>query len=131
MPIQFMHYFLPILLKYIPRPRSYEAHIVNLYHLWAYSADHKLMNFFSNFSQKTGTNISCTLSLMETICMKCQYLFWGKNQKKTTKMSAEILHRLLSTLKPNSISLENQKYEEEGVIIPLCNILTQPVNHFC
>ena len=29
--------------------------------------------------QKTGFNISCKLSPMKTICMKCQILFSGEN----------------------------------------------------
>ena len=33
------------------------------------------------FSQKTGFDITCKLSPMETICMKCQILFSGKNKK--------------------------------------------------
>ena len=31
--------------------------------------------FFSHFSQETGFDISCKLSPVETICMKCQILF--------------------------------------------------------
>ena len=42
------------------------------------SADNKLITFFS---QKTGFDISCKLSPLETICMKCQSLFSGKNNK--------------------------------------------------
>ena len=38
--------------------------------------------FFFFFSQKTGFDISCKLSPIETICMKCQILFSGKNKKK-------------------------------------------------
>ena len=56
--------------------------------LWADSED-KLV-IFSYFSKKTGFDISCKLSLMETICMKCQILFSGKNMKKYFSMlSAE------------------------------------------
>ena len=36
---------------------------------------------FSYFSQKTRLDISCKLSPMETICMKCQILFSEKNKK--------------------------------------------------
>ena len=35
---------------------------------------------FSDFSQKTGFAISCKLSPVETICMKCQILFPGKKK---------------------------------------------------
>ena len=47
--------------------------------LWANSGDNKLMTFFLVF-QKTGFEISCKLSPLETICMKCQNLFSGKNK---------------------------------------------------
>ena len=33
------------------------------------------------FFQKTGFDISCRLSPLETICMKCQILFPGKKRK--------------------------------------------------
>ena len=46
----------------------------------ANSADDKLM-IFSYFTQKTGFDISCKFSPMETTCMKCQNLFFGKNKK--------------------------------------------------
>ena len=54
---------------------------INFYHSLANSADQKLV-YFPNFSQKTGFDISCKLSPMETVCMKCQILFSGKNKKK-------------------------------------------------
>ena len=34
------------------------------------------------FFEKTEFYISCKLSPVETICMKCQILFPGKNKKK-------------------------------------------------
>ena len=37
---------------------------------------------------KTGFNISCKLSPMETICMKCQILFCRKNKKNYFNMSS-------------------------------------------
>ena len=51
-------------------------HPLILITLWANSADDKLMIIFL-FSQKTGFDISCKLSPMETICMKCQILFFS------------------------------------------------------
>ena len=36
--------------------------VFNLYH-WAFSADDKLMIYFSYFAKKTGFDISCKLSL--------------------------------------------------------------------
>ena len=41
-----------------------------------------ILKYFSYFSQKTGFDFSCTLSPQETMCMKCQSLFSGKNKKK-------------------------------------------------
>ena len=38
--------------------------------------------FFFFFWQKTGFDIACKFSPMETICMKCQILSAGKNKKK-------------------------------------------------
>ena len=43
---------------------------------------------FSLFSQKTGFDISCKLSPKETICMKCQILFSGKNKKNIINLSS-------------------------------------------
>ena len=40
---------------------------------------------FSYFSQKIGFNISCNLSLKETICMKCLSLFSRKNIKNISE----------------------------------------------
>ena len=48
--------------------------------LKANSEDDKLMTF-SYFSQKTGFDLSCKLSPLETICMKGQILFFGKDKK--------------------------------------------------
>ena len=39
-------------------------------------------DIFSYFCQKTGLDISCKLSPVETICMNCPILFSGKNKKK-------------------------------------------------
>ena len=47
----------------------------------ANSADNKL-KYFSYLSKRTGSDISCKLSPVETICMKYQILFSGKNKTK-------------------------------------------------
>ena len=39
-------------------------------------------------SKKTWFDISCKLSPLETICMKCQILFSGKNKKNTNNLSS-------------------------------------------
>ena len=50
-----------------------------------------MMKYFSYLSQKTGFDISCKLSPMETICMKCQILFSRKNKKNIVNLlSAEL-----------------------------------------
>ena len=54
--------------------------IINIITLLAISADDKFVIFFL-FSQKTGFDISCKLSLLETICMKYQNLFSVENKK--------------------------------------------------
>ena len=52
---------------------------------------------FSYFSKKTGFDISCKLSPVETICMKCQNLFSGKTKQNILKCCLlGILPRLLS-----------------------------------
>ena len=54
------------------------------------------IDWFSYFSQKTGFDISCKLSQLETICMKCQILFSGKNKKNITNLSsAELAKRVV------------------------------------
>ena len=59
---------------------------------WANSADNILMNFFL-FFQKTGFDISCKLSPMETICMKCQILiFLGGFFEKKKKIFQNVAY---------------------------------------
>ena len=41
--------------------------------------------FFFIFFKKTGSDTSCKLSPKETISMKCQILFSGKNKKNISK----------------------------------------------
>ena len=48
--------------------------------LWVNSFDDRLMIIF-RFTQKTGFDISCKLSLLEIVCMNCQNLFSKKNKK--------------------------------------------------
>ena len=67
--------------------------------IWANSADNKLV-IFSYFSQKTRSDISCKLSPLEIICMKCQNLFWRKLRKNIS------LCHLLKSL-PSVLSVKN------------------------
>ena len=61
---------------------------------------------FSYFFQKTGFDISCKLSHMETICMKCQSLFSWKNKKNITILSsAELAQRVV---KVNGLVIKTQ-----------------------
>ena len=46
------------------------------------------------FSKKTGFDISCKLSPVETICTKCQILFSREN-KKNPLSSAELAQRVV------------------------------------
>ena len=63
-----------------------------------FSRRHIGVFFFS--SQKTGFDISCKLSPVETICMKCQVLFSGKNNKNITNLSsAELFVRVVKLKK--------------------------------
>ena len=53
--------------------------------------------YFSYFSQKTGFDISCKLSPLETICMKCQSCFLSKIRKNISICCLlKILPRVLS-----------------------------------
>ena len=53
--------------------------------------------YFSYFCQEIGIGISWKLSPLETICMKCQILFPGKNKKNILKCHLmKILPRVLS-----------------------------------
>ena len=55
-----------------------------------------ILKYFLYISQKTGFDILCKLSPMESICMKCQILFSGKNKKNITKLSsAELAKRVV------------------------------------
>ena len=51
---------------------------------WAYSADNKLI-FFSSFPRKQVLTFHAKVSLLETTCMECQNLFFGKNEKNISK----------------------------------------------
>ena len=76
--------------------------------LWVNSADNKLMIFCFPPPPplpppRTGFDISCKLSPVETIYMKCQNLFSGKNKKNISVCC------LLKSL-PRMLSAESQFY---------------------
>ena len=60
--------------------------VFNLYHSLGIFSRQQIDDIFLIFSQKTGFDILCKLSAAEeTICMKCQILFSGKNKKNISK----------------------------------------------
>ena len=63
--------------------------------LWADLADNKLV-IFSYLSQKIAFDTSCKLSPMETICMKYQSLFSGKNKNISKCRLLKIISSMLS-----------------------------------
>ena len=53
--------------------------------------------------QKSEYDVSCKLSPMETICMKCQIMFSGKNKKNIINLSsAELAQRVVKVKLCNS-----------------------------
>ena len=70
-------------MKYIDRislPSLILYFILNLYHSLKKFSSRQIDDMFL-FPQKTGLGVSCKLSPLETICMKCQNLFSEKNKK--------------------------------------------------
>ena len=56
-----------------------------------------ILKYFSYFSMKKGFDISCKLSPLETICLKCRILFSGKNEKNVINLSSsESAHSMVS-----------------------------------
>ena len=54
------------------------------------------MRYCTYLSMKTGFDNSCKLSPLETIYMKCQNLFYGKNKKNIIHLSfAELAQRVV------------------------------------
>ena len=88
------------------------------------SADNSL-KYFSYFAQKTGFAISCKLSPLETICMKCQNQFSVMNKKNIiTLLSAQLAQRLVKVKEnkeqngdPNvlDIFLENMQSNQQDM----------------
>ena len=50
--------------------------------LWVKFSAGDILKYVSYSSQRTSFGISCNLSPLETVSMKCQILFSGKNKKK-------------------------------------------------
>ena len=66
--------------------------------LWENSADDIWLYFSYFISQKTGFDIACQWSPVETRCMKCQNLFSEKKKKKKKKKKTISICRLLNFL---------------------------------
>ena len=62
-----------------------------------FSADN-ILKYFSYFSEKTDFDISCKLSPMETVCIKCQILFSRENKKNINLPSAELAQRVVKVI---------------------------------
>ena len=62
----------------------------------------QIVSDFSYVSQKTEFDISCKLSPVETICMKCQILSSGKNKKIGDNLSSAELAQRVVNVKPVS-----------------------------
>ena len=62
---------------------------------WVKILADNILKYFSYFSQTTGFGISCKLSPMETIRMKCQILFSGENKKNISLSSYELSLRVV------------------------------------
>ena len=64
-----------------------------------FSRQHIGIVFFFLFFLRIGFDISCKLSPFETVCMKCQILFCGKNKKNITNLSsAESAQRVVHVM---------------------------------
>ena len=62
-----------------------------------------------HFSQKTGKDIPCKFSPLETMCIKCLILFSGKNRKNISFCHlVKILPSILSVNIKNSLVLNYQ-----------------------
>ena len=71
---------------------------INRLALWVKFAADDILKYFSYFSQKTGFDISCTLSPKETICMKCQILFSMKLSSAENAQRVVKVKMLLTTV---------------------------------
>ena len=66
--------------------KSFEM-VFNCTTLWVKISADDILKYFFLFYQKIEFDISCKLSPLETICMKCQTYFLGKIRKNTIILS--------------------------------------------
>ena len=60
---------------------------------------------------KTGFDISCKSSPLETICMKCQILFAGKNKKPISKCRLLKILTIVLSVKWNGHTFKGNNFE--------------------
>ena len=70
---------------------------------------------FLLFYQKTGLDISCILTPMETLCMKCQNIFSGKKEKTINVSSNDFAHRLVKIDKNTPSQVTEDLYESRSL----------------
>ena len=75
---------------------------------------------FSSFSKKIGLDISCKLSPWETVCMKCQSLFSGKNKYKCS-LRKDAYSNTLKILSPKNENFQIKNSDS-------CHISTQNID---
>ena len=61
-------------------------------------SEDNILKYFFLFFPETDFDISCKLSPMETICMKCQILVSGKNKKNINLLFAELAQRVVKVI---------------------------------
>ena len=77
--------------------------------LLANSADNKLIYiYFVIFFQKPKFDISCQLSVLETVCMKFQNLFPGKNKNISICRLLKILLRVVRVKKRRGVCKQHK-----------------------
>ena len=62
------------------------------------------------FSQKIRVGISCKLTSMEKVCMKCQRLFAGKNKKKYISLIHRVSGKPLRLMSSENGDITYEKY---------------------
>ena len=80
-------------------------------------------NIFSYFSQKTGFYISCKLSPVETICMKCLIQFSGKSKKNINLLPVEFAQRVVKVNEPLHTAITFfSSIKKKGTFVDICVI---------
>ena len=75
-----------------------------------------IFKYISYFPQKTGFDISCKLSSMETLCMKYQILFSGNNKTNIINLASdEFAHRMLNTNR-HSVLIFFSHFSKEHIV---------------